>query len=74
MGHAILRKDLVRNIESASIPQFLNESFDDGFRLLHSQATSTPNPIVYRTVLLGEKSIALIGLVIERTNVVKLLI
>jgi len=38
MGHAILRKDLVRNIESASIPQFLNESFDDVFCWLHSLA------------------------------------
>ena len=35
MGHAILGKDLVRNVESASIPQFLNESFDDVFSWLH---------------------------------------
>jgi hypothetical protein len=46
MGHAILRKDLVRNFESASIPQFLNESFDDVFCWLHSPAPySNFNPI-----------------------------
>src|SRR6266481_840149 len=38
MGHAILRKDLVRKVESASVPQFLNESFDDVFCWLHSRA------------------------------------
>jgi len=36
MGHAILGKDLVRNVESASIPQFLNESVDDVFCRFHS--------------------------------------
>lgn len=37
MGHAVNRKNLVRNVEPASIPKFLNESSDDVFVWLNGE-------------------------------------
>src|SRR5215472_3001626 len=47
MGHTMLRKNLVRNVESASIPQFLNESFDDVLGWLHWRVPRLANSILY---------------------------
>src|SRR6201987_803487 len=38
MGHAILRKNLVRDVEPATIPQLLDESLDYVLCWLHSRA------------------------------------
>src|SRR5215467_1310968 len=56
MGHAILRKNLVRDVESASIPQFLDESVDDVSGWLHWRAPRLANSILYAGPLVADKS------------------
>ena len=40
MGHTILEKSFVRNVEPATIPQFANESLDDLFGCVHCRRTA----------------------------------